>query len=107
MTDAMETPEFPKVLVKVRYGAGGYEAEIRVAADADAVTAATEEGFIEVEVPRAPFPPYPKWVYRADGDRRVVQNEAELEKLGEGWEDTPPADEDAEPAPEPYGTPAS
>ena len=103
MTD--ETPEFPKVLVRVRRGEGGLQAEIREVADGEAETTATAEGFVAVEVAGAPLPAYPKWVYHADGRRQIVQTEAELEKLGDGFEDTPP-EGDEEPAPEPYGTPA-
>lgn len=106
MPDPVETPEFPKPMVRVRVAAGGgYDSEVRVVADAEAETAAAADGFIVVEVPPSPFPPYPKWVYHADGRRQIVQTEAELEKLGEGFEDKPVAGPE-EPAPEPLGTPA-
>lgn len=105
MADEVTAPEFPKPMVKLRRGPGGLEAEIREVADAEAETAATADGFVACPVPPAPFPAYPKWVYHADGQRRVVQNEAEVEKLGAGWEDAP-VEGPAEPPPENVGTPA-
>ena len=100
-----DTPEFPKVLVRVRRGGGGLVAEIREVADGDAETVATAEGFIVVEVPFT-LPMYPKWVYHADGRRQVVASEADREALGEGWEDIPVDETAEEPAPEDVGTPA-
>lgn len=105
---AEETPADPaKVMVRVRRGAGGLTAEIREVAGADAEAAATAEGFIVVEVPASPFPPYPKWVYHKDGRRQVVQTEDDLAKLGDGFEDAPVEPESKEPPPESYGTPAT
>jgi hypothetical protein len=95
--------EGPKVMVRVRRDVGGLSAEIREVGDAEAEAVATAEGFIAVEVPATPFPPYPKWVYHADGRRQIVQNEAALEKLGDGFEDAPVEP----PAPPPVEAPAA
>lgn len=111
MADDPQTdrPEFPKVLVRVRHQEGGvFTADVRQVGTSDEEETATAEGYIVVEVPPSPFPAYPKWVYHADGRRQVVQTEADLEKLGEGFEDTPPDGSPEEPVAEPwstYGTP--
>jgi hypothetical protein len=100
-----EVPDFPKVLVRVRVNpSGGYESEVRTVADADEETTATAEGFVAVAVPPSPFPAYPKWVYHADGRRQIVHTDAELVKLGEGFQDGP-VEGPTEPAPERLGTP--
>ena len=105
---AEETPaeapaEAPKVMVRVRRDAGGLAADVREVGGADAEASATAEGFVVVEVPASPFPPYPKWVYHADGRRQIVYTEDDLAKLGDGFEDAPVGKE--EPPPEAVGFP--
>jgi hypothetical protein len=89
--------ETPKAYVRLRPGAGGsWEAEVRVTADAEAGSAATDEGFTEVPLPASVGQEYPKWVFHEDGRRQVVSNQAEEEKL-EGFSDAPPAPKDDDP----------
>ena len=63
--------EYPKPLVRVKRGAGGYESEVRTVADADGETAAKAAGFqvVEVAEPGADFVEYPKMLYH-DPDAR-------------------------------------
>lgn len=91
-----ERPEFPKPLVRLRQVPGGYDAEVRMAADADAVTAAEAEGFVEVPFPEGVLQEYPKWVFHEDGRRKVVSNKAE-EDAAEGFGTTPSGE-----GPDPY-----
>jgi hypothetical protein len=81
--------EAPIVLVRVRRGAGGWEAEIREVADKEAASAAETEGFVQVEVPADVYQDYPKWLFHADGRRCVVSNKEE-EQDAEGFTDEPP-----------------
>jgi hypothetical protein len=111
MAEQTERPEFPKPLVRLRAVPGGYEAEVKMAADDDAEAAAEAEGFHAVPVPEQPagFQEYPKWVYHADGRRQVVHTEAEAEAL-DGFEDTMPEPEDddaPEGVPSPVGAAAA
>jgi hypothetical protein len=87
----------PIILVRVRRGAGGYEAEVRVAGDAEAVTAGEAEGFVQIEVPPEVYQEYPRFLFHADGRRKVVSNKDEAaEAEGDGYTDDPPppAEED-------------
>jgi hypothetical protein len=87
--------EFPKPLVRLRPIAGGYDAEVKMVASAEAEEAATGEGYQVVEVPeRGPdFQEYPKYVFAEDGRREVVYTKDEAEQL-EGFSDTPPPPKD-------------
>src|SRR5262245_33899875 len=89
-------PEFPKPLVRLLRLAGAWHAEVRVVASAEDESAATAAGWAAIDVPTPPpdFVEWPKWLYHADGQRRIVQTPAEAETL-EGFEETP---QDPEPA---------
>src|SRR4030095_6678563 len=110
MAEQIERPELQKPLVRLVAVAGGYDAEVKMAADADAVTAAEAEGFTAVPIPERPvgFQEYPKWVYHAHARGQVAHPAAEAEKL-EGFDDTmpPPDDEPEEGVPSPVGAAAA
>lgn len=108
--EAPKAPEFPKTLVRVtKAPGGGYSVEDTIAADAEAEASALENGFQPVaDVVTEPEPvEYPKWLYHKKHGGRIVQSEAEAEKLGAGWEDKPIVPEEPEPVgiaePEPEG----
>ena len=91
--------EFPKPLVRVTRGVGGYESEVRTVADADGETAAKAAGFQAVEVtePGADFVEYPKMLYHdPDAAQRIVQSaEEEAAANGDGYDELPPGAEEA------------
>jgi hypothetical protein len=91
-----ETPEFPKPLVRLTPGISGYDADVRMAADADAVTALEGAGYVAVPFTAAPKQEYPKWVFHEDGRRRIVSNHEEHEQL-DGFTEAPPAPKDDDP----------
>ena len=99
-----ERSEYPKPLVRLKRAPGGFECETRMAASADAETAAKGEGFQLLEVPETDpgFVEYPKWVYHEDGRRGVVWTASEAEALGEGFTDSPSGPDDEA---TPYGAP--
>jgi hypothetical protein len=84
--------EYPKPLVRLRPVAGGYEADVKMAATAEAEEAAIGEDYQVVTVPERglDFQEYPKWVYAEDGRRQVVHTKEEAEKATD-FSDTPPA----------------
>ena len=92
-------PEFPKPLVRLKPVPGGYDAEVRMVTSSEEESIATDQGWQVVTPPDKPpdFAEFPKWVYHADGQRRIVQSQAEADAL-EGFTDTPPTTEAPPPA---------
>jgi hypothetical protein len=96
-TAPAETSEFPKPLVRLRPVVGGYEADVRLVADAEAEGTATAEGWQAVAIPEGyAYQQYPRWLYHKDGRRQVVHTQEEADAL-EGYDEQPPPPE--EPAP--------
>jgi hypothetical protein len=91
-----ETPEFPKPLVRLTPGISGYDADVRMAADADAVTALEGAGYVAVPFTAAPKQEYPKWVFHGDGRRKIVSNKEE-EDAAQGYGEDPAAPPDPDP----------
>jgi hypothetical protein len=87
-----KAPAFPKAMVKVTRNAdGGYDVAEQIVTDADAEKTAAENGFHPVEeiVTEPEIVEYPAWRYHRRHGSKIVQSEAEDEKLGAGWEDHP------------------
>src|SRR4030095_12435550 len=90
-TAPAETSEFPKPLVRLRPVVGGYEADVRLVADADAEGTATAEGWQAVAIPEGyAYQQYPRWLYHKDGRRQVVHTQEEAARPG-GHAHEPPA----------------
>jgi len=87
----MTFPEFPKPLVRLVRVAGAWQAEVQMVGSAEEESAATAAGWVAIDVPTpAPdFMEFPKWLYDADGARRIVQSQAEADALG--FTEMPPA----------------
>jgi hypothetical protein len=105
-TATTDTPAFPKPLVRLTPAPGGYTADVRMVADADAEAAATAEGWQAIDVPaQGPgFQEFPKWVYHEDGRRQVVHTKDEADKLEGFTPEVPQRDEaDTSGVPVPVG----
>lgn len=95
-------PEYPKAMVKVtRNTGGGFDVSEQKANDAEAEASAVESGFHPVAdlVTEPEIQEYPAWRYHKTQGSKIVQSEAEDDKLGPGWESTPYV----KPEPEPVG----
>ena len=93
-----ERPELPKPLVRLTRqadGPGGYGCEVRLAGADEDEASAKEGGWQTLEAPAADFVEFPKWQYHADGRREIVYTQDEADAL-DGYEDTPPAGDEAE-----------
>jgi len=97
--------DYPKPYVRAKPGPNGWEAEVRMVADADGEQVAKDEGFQAVELPerRADFVEYPKWQHHADGRSQLVHTKEEADAL-DGYADLPPEPEGD--VPPPTGPPA-
>jgi hypothetical protein len=95
--DTPAVPEFPKTMVKVaRNPGGGFDISEQKVEDAEAEAAAVDNGFhpLEEVVTEPEIQEYPAWRYHPKQGARLVQSEAEDDKLGDDWTDSPaPAEE--------------
>jgi hypothetical protein len=99
--DQSKRPEWPKPFVRLTRqadGPGGFGCEVRLVGEAEGEGPAKEEGYAAID-PRAgvlaDFVEFPKWQYHPDGRREIVYSQEAADAL-EGYEDTPPAGDEAE-----------